>query len=202
HYHSIHGAYTESRHVFINNGLEKKLAEQKEKIFLLEVGFGTGLNAILTALESEKSKTKIYYVALEPYPLPEKIISSLQFQTSEPLKRAEEWFPLLHAKASIGDIIQLHPKFEIMIAQETLEEFPMLFQWDLVYFDAFGPQVQPEIWSKENFEKIYNGMRENGLLVTYCAKGEVRRILQSVGFAVERLPGPPGKRHMLRATKV
>lgn len=198
-YHSIHGAVQESEHVFIRNGL-LKLSETKTELKILEIGFGTGLNAMLSMKTAALEKMSIYYEGLEAYPPKKEELSELNYQQLGQLKGFEketegiincEW----NVKIKISNFFTLCKK-EIQIENYSKNDF-----FDLIYFDAFGPRTQPEIWSLLNFKKIYNALRHRGIFVTYCAKGQVRRDLISVGFQVEKLPGPPGKREMIRAFK-
>ncbi len=199
-YHSSYGAINESRHVFISAGLKEKLKEKSQSINLLEVGFGTGLNALLTFLESNNSNTIITYTALEPYPLSDSIIKQLNYISLPELIPCAKIFTEFH-DAEFDKIIHLNNLFYFIKFKSRLEDVILKSTFDLVYFDAFAPGVQPEIWSKQNFQKISDSMNENGILVTYCSKGEVRRNLINVGFEVEKLPGPEGKREILRAIK-
>lgn len=194
HYHSIHGAYTESMHVFIQNGLLKKLAEDKYEINILEIGLGTGLNVLLT-IENGK-KRKITYTGLEPYPLEENILQQVYFEKGYSAKVFSE----IH-HSNFNETIGLAENFDFLKSKQRLEDFKPVVKYDLIYFDAFGPRVQPEIWSLENFQKLYLATSPGGILVTYCSKGDVRRTMILAGFIVEKLPGPPGKREMLRAVK-
>ncbi|MCW3070672.1 MAG: SAM-dependent methyltransferase [Bacteroidetes bacterium] len=198
HYHSIHGAIQESRHVFIEAGL-KQAAKNNSAISVFEVGFGTGLNALLTYLESERLGLKINYTSVEAFPLEEAIFNALNYpqETGE----GKQAFELLHSsswevKNSISENFSLL-KLKTSLLDVILEND----QYDLVYFDAFGPLVQPEMWTDEIFSKLYHAMKKGGVLVTYCSKGEVQRAMKRAGFSVEKIPGPPGKREMVRATK-
>ena len=200
HYHSTNGAYTESMHVFINAGLYLKLHASQDKIHILEIGLGTGLNLILTKLHGSKDSRNILYHALEPFPLDTISIEEIKGYDLTGFEIDVKDYELIHY-SPFGKEINLGDKLTFLKIQKTLEEHESATKFDLVYFDAFGPQVQPEIWSEENFLKIFNWMNTGGILVTYCAKGAVRRAMQTAGFTVERIPGPPGKREMLRATK-
>lgn len=196
HYHSIHGALSESMHVFIEAGLQFALASGKKEIHLLEVGFGTGLNALLTLREAGKEKVNIFYTALEPFPLTSEIISNYNISQINEIQPG--WFSLLHAAPpNIWTTIENY--FHFRKITERLEDISFDTTFDLVYFDAFGPRAQPEIWSADNFKKIFAAMNPDGILVTYCSKGEVRRTMQAVGFTVTKLSGPRGKREMVRA---
>jgi tRNA U34 5-methylaminomethyl-2-thiouridine-forming methyltransferase MnmC len=189
-YHSIHGATQESNHVFIQNGLKYLLqSHPKETIRILEVGFGTGLNALLTI--SAKDIT-IEYTALEPYPLTPDIYLSLNFEN-------REMFLKLH-QAVWENPVLISPAFTLVKYQSTLQlaSLPENY-FDLIYYDAFAPKSQPELWELEIFRKIKKLMTKFAVLVTYCAKGQVKRDLKTAGFIVESIPGPPGKREMIRA---
>jgi len=198
HYHSTFGAIQESRHVFIQAGFKHC---QHSDISVLEIGFGTGLNCYLTLLEGLESGKNVWYSAIEKFPLPEEVWKELEFGHHFP-DNNPEWFSLIHQAQWNCDAV-IHPQFILHKIESDLldlgwDELPFV---DLVYFDAFSPEKQPELWSRSVFEMIFDRLNFNGILVTYCAKGDVRRTLQSVGFEVERIPGPPGKREMIRATK-
>ncbi len=200
HYHSVNGAYTESMHVFIGAGLLLKQKSFLPQLNILEIGLGTGLNLMLSKKHNENISGKIVYHALEPFPLSSAIISELKKYDLNPFSIDTTLFSLVH-DAPFDKEIDIGSDFSFTKLNSTLENFLAVIKYDLIYFDAFGPQVQPEVWSEENFRKLFQTMNPSGILVTYCAKGSVRRTLQSVGFTVERIPGPPGKREMLRATK-
>jgi tRNA U34 5-methylaminomethyl-2-thiouridine-forming methyltransferase MnmC len=197
-YHSLHGAIIESEYVFIKMGLEI-VADKKDEIHIFEVGFGTGLNALLTFFYSQSSGKKIVYHTLEPFPIPARIYENLnyiQLLGREDLKAA---FLKMHQCES-GKAIELSDNFSFVRYESTLENFsnPAL-NIDLVYYDAFAPSKQPEVWSKENLTKIKDSMVSSGVLVTYCASGQFKRDLKEIGFVVEVLQGPPGKKEMTRA---
>jgi tRNA U34 5-methylaminomethyl-2-thiouridine-forming methyltransferase MnmC len=193
-YHSRHGAVTESLHVFIENGLNQ--FANNSDVNILEVGFGTGTNCMLTI--SEALNRKVYYRALEPKPLTP-IEWSRVIELGLPLIDNK----FLKAIVSCTSHTKLSESFDLEIIKSTLQEAALEpNSIDLIYYDAFGPRAQPEMWTVDCFQKLYNCMKTGGILVTYCAKGQVRRDLKSCGFEMERLPGPPGKREMLRATKV
>lgn len=199
HYHSVKGARTESQHIFIEMGLR---ASRVPSPNVLEVGFGTGLNALLTLEEAERRKRFICYTALELYPLSWEEVAPLHY-SDKPL------FRTLH-EAPWNKVVQLTSHFTLCKLQADLTTLPNLhFPFstfgsqliDVVYFDAFAPEKQPEMWSEDIFRFLCDRMSSEGILTTYCAKGVVRRMMQSVGFRVERLPGPPGgKREILRCT--
>lgn len=196
HYHSVNGAVQESRHVFIEAGF-KQLARPQLRI--LEIGFGTGLNAFLTLLEAAACGKRVTYYTVERYPLEEDVIRSLNYATVAGRGHAA-WFEALH-EASWNRPVAVTPFFTLhkMEADSNVCAFPP--DIDLVYFDAFAPDKQPEMWNPEVFGSLFGNTVPGGLLTTYCAKGAVRRMLQGAGYEVERMPGPPGKREMLRGRK-
>ncbi len=187
-YHSTHGAVQESMHVFIENGLK---ACDKDLIRILEVGLGTGLNAALTLQHATK---KIHYCALEPYPLSKEILNELA------ASRMGQFEMKFH-DSNAEEVISLREDFSFVRMEMGLEEFQSAEKFDVIYYDAFGPRVEPGLWTPERMQQCFDLLNEGGIFVTYCAKGEVRRNLQAAGFVVERLPGPPGKREMLRGVK-
>jgi tRNA U34 5-methylaminomethyl-2-thiouridine-forming methyltransferase MnmC len=200
HYHSTHGAIQESMHVYIDAGLRHCT---KADINLLEVGFGTGLNAFLTLLEAEKSEKQIRYTTLELYPIPEASIAQLNFSDMVDSSRRDS-FIKLHT-AQWEEWVQISPFFWLKKRKMDLRDLLLSAQeeqQDLIYFDAFAPEKQPEMWGQEIFDVLFSLSSDHALLTTYCAKGVVRRMLQSAGYIVERLPGPSGKREILRAKKM
>ena len=200
HYHSVHGALQESQHVFIKHGLEHIL-EQKRDVKILEIGFGTGLNAILTLPFALAQKAFVQYDTLEKYPLTMDVVEQLHFEQFILNPELLDHFKKMHA-APWNEPIDLSPYFTLQKIHETLEEFsPPEAYYDVVYFDAFAPEKQPELWTEEVFAKLYNATRPGGILVTYCAKGAFKRNLKAAGFIVEALPGPPGKREMTRGIR-
>lgn len=192
-YHSIHGSIAESMHVFIKNGLHY---HPKQNVNILEIGFGTGLNTLLTLTHSKKKK--IQYTTLEPYPISEKIYNNLNY--SKLINSDENTFLTLH-NSDWGKNVKITKKFTLYKSKRRIQDLYSEKKYDIIYFDAFAPEKQEEMWKKELFEKCYKILNEGGYLVTYCAKGIVKRTLKSVGFKVERLEGPPGKREMIRANK-
>lgn len=200
HYHSINGAKQESDHIFIKAGLLHSL---KDDIKILEIGFGTGLNAYLSLCVTQHTNKRIDYTSLELYPLPMEIVGQLNYVESDK-PEIKEYFIQLHA--CDWDIKnEITPHFYLTKIQTDFSKLDFSFlsdiTFDIVYFDAFAPEKQPEMWSQEIFDTLYTLTSEDGILTTYCAKGVVRRMLLQAGYNVERLPGPPGKREMLRATK-
>jgi tRNA U34 5-methylaminomethyl-2-thiouridine-forming methyltransferase MnmC len=194
-YHSTSGAITESNHVFIDSGLR---TVHKEKCAVFEMGFGTGLNALLTFLEAQKLGVSIEYTTVELYPLPEEILFALNLNFSG--LTHSDIFHLLH-QPLWNQRFEISPNFFLTKIRGNLLNAPFGKGYDLVYFDAFSPAIQPELWTEDVFAKLYNSMNPQGILNTYCAKGAVRRAMQHAGFIVERLAGPPPKREMIRATK-
>lgn len=195
-YHSLNGAYTESMHVFIKNGYHFC---RTTPLSVLEIGFGTGLNAILTFIENKKEKREITYHSIEKYPLQTKIIKKLNYNTIFN-KETYRQFIRLH-QLDWNKEHKLTQKFTLKKIEEDLSCYTPDHLYDLIFFDAFGPDKQPAMWTNNIFSKIYNCMNKNGIIVTYSAKGSVRRMIQEMGFVTERIPGPPGKREMLRGKK-
>ena len=200
HYHSIHGAVQESEHIFIKSGLWADNLQSLDTISVLEVGFGTGLNALLTCFSTTKTQ-KICYTAIEPYPLSNNELQQLNYGNILPYPQADTVFSLLHS-AEWEKQVPITEHFSL--CKHKISALEMSFPqntFHLVYFDAFSPESQPELWTSTLFEKIYNSMKINSILVTYSAKGTVKRALQEVGFCTEKLPGPVGKREILRGKK-
>ena len=190
-YHSIHGSIAEAIHVFIRNGLQY---HHKLNINILEVGFGTGLNALLTLLNLNQKR--VNYTSLEPFPISDKIYNKLNFH--ELLKSDKETFIKLH-NSDWEENVSFTKNFNLYKVRKKIQYFNSSEKFDIIYFDAFAPEKQSEIWSKEVLSKCYHLLKPEGFLVTYCAKGAVKRTLKQVGFFVESLDGPPGKREMIRA---
>jgi len=201
-YHSIHGAINEAKHVFLKHGLEFFITSEENKahpIAILEIGFGTGLNAFLTSLFAKENGLSINYTGAEAYPVEPSEIQHLNY--SELMKAPAEMFALLHESSwEVANVIS--EDFILTKRKQFFSEIKDKEAFHIIYFDAFGARVQPELWTEEIFRAMFNALLSNGVLVTYSAKGSVRRAMQAVGFTVERLPGPPGKREMLRAIKV
>lgn len=198
HYHSVFGALAESLHVFIGAGLERVMPG-KAQADILEVGFGTGLNAILTLARAAENNCSVFYTAIEKHPLSPGIVRQLNYPEMKGLTGYRAQFDRLH-EAPWDTRVEISESFCFEKRLLDLHDFhPVPDSYDLVYFDAFGPDVQPEMWTTIIFERLYRSMRSGGALVTYSTKGEVKRNLKSVGFMIGKLPGPPGKREMLRA---
>lgn len=197
-YHSIHGALQESLHVFIQQGLEHKLQQRLPELSMLEVGFGTGLNAWLTAQQIADRDVLVNYISLESFPLGHAIWSKLNY-ASDP--RGLRLFEKVHS-ATWDEPVLVTPNFSLHKIKSTLQQAILASaKFDLIYFDAFAPEKQPEMWTLPSLEKVVEAMKPDAVLVTYCAKGQVKRDLRSLGLVVETLPGPPGKREMIRAIK-
>lgn len=198
HYHSVKGALTESEHIFINMGLKHSSAKEPN---ILEIGFGTGLNAFLTSLEAKKENRNIRYTTIEKYPLEMDIIKHLDYpELIAPTEK--EMFYSIHT-AEWNTPQKISENFIIEKIKGDFTNFKFRKGYDIIYFDAFAPEKQPEMWSQEFFNNLYDVLNNNGILTTYCAKGSVRRMLKEAGFSVERLAGPPGgKREILRGTKL
>ncbi|MDR2584619.1 MAG: tRNA (5-methylaminomethyl-2-thiouridine)(34)-methyltransferase MnmD [Prevotellaceae bacterium] len=198
-FHSLFGAVQESMHIFINEGWREVSSHGKSEIALLEIGMGTGLNVLLTCLESEKDGKSVRYDAVEPYPITQEEVSQLNYPSFFPEPQVSLLFTKIHS-CNWGVPQQITPSFRLTKHRcSALEiDFPPS-SFDLVYFDAFSPKVQPDLWGSEMFSLISKTLKPNGILVTYCCKGEVKRILRSLGFEVKKLAGPPGKREVLRA---
>lgn len=196
-YHSKHGAIQEAYHVFIKHGLSHF---SDSKIAILEIGLGTGLNAFITLLEAKKLNISVHYTGVEAYPVSNAEVQQLNYVSE------------LKAEANADDFLSMHQgewEKDIKITRDFIlqkqkKDFSRIDnnnRYDLIYFDAFGARVQPELWTEAIFFKMYRALKKDGILTTYAAKGSVRRAMRAVGFTVERLPGPPGKREMLRARK-
>ena len=193
-YHSRHGAVQESRHVFIQAGLQP-LLKQYNTLRVFEMGFGTGLNALLTLEQAIAHDQVIYYQAVEKYPLNGEEIKQLDYKQILP----DEYFTTLH-QCNCNEPVAIHPFFTLYKSCISLQEFKAESPFHLIYYDAFAPAAQPELWTQQIFEQLYAMLKDGGVLVTYCSKGDVRRNMLAAGFKVEKLAGSPG-REMLRATK-
>lgn len=193
-YHSVHGAVAESRHVFLGAGFR---AIKKPHVDVLELGLGTGLNMLLTWIEAERLGVRVNYDAIEPLPLDPDILSDLDHCSSlSATERSKAFMGMMQAPFNARSS---QPGFHFRMLRD--DSVLTSSAYDVVYFDAFAPAHQPELWTIPVFERMHTLLRPTGVLVTYCAKGAVRRSMQQAGFLVERLPGPPGKKEMLRAVK-
>ena len=196
-YHSKHGAIQEAKHVFIKNGLS---LFENEPVSILEIGFGTGLNAFITFLEAMQSEQKIEYVGIEAYPVDTDEVLAMNYVKELEADQFFNVFQQMH-EHDWNKKFELSSDFTLTKRKQFFNEIEDQNAFDLIYFDAFGYRVQPELWSTEIFQKMYNSLKPNGILVTYAARGVVKRSMISVGFEVEKLAGPPGKREMFRARK-
>ncbi|MGO4770352.1 tRNA (5-methylaminomethyl-2-thiouridine)(34)-methyltransferase MnmD [Flavobacterium sp. W22_SRS_FK3] len=196
-YHSKHGAIQEAKHVFIENGLS--LFEDRS-INILEIGFGTGLNAFITFLDSNQKKQIINYTGVEAYPVNIVEVAAMNYVSELEADQFDAIFQTMH-ECEWNLKTEISSTFSLTKRKQFFDEIDDFETFDLIYFDAFGYRVQPELWSTAIFEKMYNSLKPNGVLVTYAARGVVKRSMIEVGFTVEKLPGPPGKREMFRAVK-
>jgi len=195
HYHSTKGAIQESLHIYINSGLRFC---NKQTINILEIGFGTGLNALLTYYESEIQKKNIFYYAIELFPVDNELVRKLNYAVL--LNKSNNIFYKIH-DSEWNMPIMISEHFSLFKENADILSAKINSKFDIVYFDAFAPDKQAEVWNISILKNIYNAMNINGILVTYSVKGDVKRALKRVGFNIELLPGPVGKRHILRAIK-
>lgn len=196
-YHSKHGAIQEAKHVFIKNGFDKF---DQEEISILEIGFGTGLNAFITFLEAKDSSKTVYYSGAEAYPVDFSEVTQMNYVTELQATDFESEFQKMHT-SDWNVNVKISDNFFLTKRKMFFAEIADVEAFDLIYFDAFGYRVQPELWSTEIFQKMYNALKPGGKLVTYAARGVVKRSMIEVGFSVEKLAGPPGKREMFLASK-
>lgn len=200
-YHSHHGALQESQHVFIQEGIAHwRNQYQLSHISVLEVGFGTGLNALLALIWSNLHQVTIDYVTLEPYPIPANFVDKLNYCQVLMEEKLMGTFKQMHHQPW-QDTVKISTNFLLTKHRVRLEEFQPTRNPEVVFFDAFAPNKQAEIWSITNLEKLYHSLEFNGILVTYCAQGQFKRNLKQAGFEVNTLAGPPGKKEMVRAQK-
>lgn len=197
-YHSSHGAIQEAYHVFIRSGLD--LFENKSTVSILEIGFGTGLNTFITLLEAGKRELAIQYDGVEAYPLSSEEITGMNYVNQLGVPEKKSIFEKIHL-VPWNEEHEIAEYFILRKRQHFFHEIADEGRFDLIYFDAFGARVQPELWTEEIFLKMFKALKNKGVLVTYASKSSVRRAMLAVGFRVEKLPGPPGKREMLRAFK-
>ena len=197
-YHSRNGAIEEAEYVYLKQGFEAA-ASNKHSLNLLEIGFGTGLNTILTFQKSNQLAVNCHYVSLETNPLPFALIQQLNYPSFLQPDSITAFNQIHQCAWNLDNVI--NPNFTLHKAEQSIHTFSTNLLFDVIYFDAFGPDKQPDMWTPAVFEKMYQLTSHQGILVTYSAKGEVKRTLKAVGYEVERLPGPPRKRHMLRAFK-
>lgn len=201
-YHSFHGALKESIHVFMLYGLDSWLMENpnRKPLRIFEVGFGTGLNAWLTLIWAEQNQVPVLYHTIEPFPISEEIYSQLNYgDLDDGFFHYKPYLTRLHKKEwNDGSVISEY--FNMKKDKTTLEEVT-LYPSDVVFFDAFAPSKQPELWEKPLLQKVYDSMNPGGIFTTYCAQGKLKRDLSDIGMEVETLPGPPGKKEMTRGWK-
>ena len=197
-YHSKFGAIQEAKHVFIKNGLD--LFEDGSGISILEIGFGTGLNALITLLEAEKRNLKINYVGVEAYPIPFDEISQLNYVTQLESLEKQVDFEKMHA-SNWEEEIAINSNFTLTKRKQSFEEISDENTFDLIYFDAFGFTVQPDLWNEAIFEIMFKSLKNRGILTTYACRTSIKKAMQHAGFQTLKLPGAPGKREMLRALK-
>jgi tRNA U34 5-methylaminomethyl-2-thiouridine-forming methyltransferase MnmC len=198
-YHSKYGAIQETQHVFINAALRYKALLQSE-LHILEIGFGTGLNAYMSLLEGQRRNLKIHYTTIEAYPISYQQATELNYSALLNSPTYHDQFLQMHA-SDWAIPVEITEGFVFEKHQIKFQNLPFLNQFDIIYFDAFAPNAQPELWEADLLTTMYNSMKKEGVMVTYCAKGVVKRTLKAVGFIVESLKGPPGKREMTRAIK-
>lgn len=199
-YHSFHGAVQESRHVFIKHGLDFYYQNNKSKaINTLEVGLGTGLNALLSA-EWALQNVKVNMTSLEAFPVELSLAKQLNYHTYIDVKEGKTWFDRIHA-CEWEEKCAIHEDFDLLKNKMKVEEAKLMSDFDVVFFDAFAPNKQSELWEMQVLEKMYDALTSSGVFVTYCAKGQMKRDLAGLGFEVETLAGPPGKKEMVRGIK-
>ena len=196
-YHSTHGAIQEAKHVFIKNGLD--LFQNQDAISILEIGFGTGLNAFITFLETI-NKEKVNYVGVEAYPISQEEIAQMNYVSELDSEMYQEIFDKMHS-CDWEKQETISENFLLTKRKQFFQDIEDKNQFDLIYFDAFGFPLQPELWSEVIFKKMYDALLPKGTLVTYACRSSIKNAMLSVGFSIEKLPGAPGKREMLRATK-
>ncbi|MFH1296553.1 MAG: tRNA (5-methylaminomethyl-2-thiouridine)(34)-methyltransferase MnmD [Bacteroidota bacterium] len=200
HYHSTFGAVQESTHVFIDQGL-LVVDNNVDPVAVFEVGFGTGLNALLTLFTAKRQRREVRYTAIELYPLENKVWETLNYPSFLQKPETQELYKKIH-EVPWESSHQVSQHFLLTKHKADLRSFILPDSaFDVIYFDAFSPAVQPDLWTKQIFENIYGMLHPGGILVTYSSKGEVKRNLRDAGFSIEKLPGPPGKREILRAKK-
>jgi len=198
-YHSTNGAFQEAMHVFIQNGIRTRISNDEITVF--EMGFGTGLNALLTLVEAVNSNRTINYIGIEAYPVESELIKEINYEKLVD-EQFTEYFSMMHSLSWEQKHI-LHPNFTFQKIHLKIQDYqPLNSSVDLIFFDAFGPKVQKEVWTIDVLKKMHDMLKPNGILVSYCAMGQMKRDLKSLGFKVEGLPGPPGKREMTRAVKL
>lgn len=200
HYHSTHGAVQESEHIYLGLALRERMSSWREgdaPLRLFEVGFGTGLNALLSWREAEERHIPLQYYSIEKFPITPEIYEALHYEGLGEEREVKDQLLRLHT-APWDEAVELSPFFTLHKLRGDLTTCIFPSELSVIYYDAFSPESQPELWAEELFQRLGQVARSGAILSTYCAKGEVRRRLQRSGFLVERLPGPPGKREVLR----
>lgn len=201
-YHSVHGAIQESRHIFIEAGLNARGGTKgRDVLHIFEMGFGTGLNALLTFIESEKLNQRVHYETIDIVPLTADEVQMLNYCRILERDDLQKIFERLH-DCEWGKEIAVSSHFIFKKSKADLVSFQLRGSFDMIFFDAFDPNMQPQLWTEDIFRKVIGILRPGGILTTYSSKGTVRRALQSAGFKVEKIPGPPGKREIVRAIKI
>ncbi len=197
HYHSVNGAIAEAKHVYIDAAFNK---HENENLSILEIGFGTGLNSLLTLIEAEGLNKNVFYQGVEAFPISIDELSKLNYIEELEAEDYSDIYLKMHSSTWETEV-SITDNFILLKQNKSFKDIDDINKFDLIYFDAFGPDVQPELWTEDIFDKMYKSLKFGGILVTYSSKGIVKRALRSVGFDLKRLEGPKGKRHMLRATK-
>lgn len=196
-YHSKHGAIQEAQHVFIKNGLSLC---KGQSVSVLEIGFGTGLNAFITFLESIKNNQNIEYVGVEGFPISTDEVVQMNYVNQLNASQFEAEFKTMHI-SDWEENVTISETFRLTKRKQLFNDINDKNQFDIIYFDAFGYRVQPELWSVEIFTKMFEALKEGGILVTYACRGPIKNAMKEAGFKIEKLAGPPGKREMLRGWK-
>ena len=196
-YHSKHGAIQEAQHVFIKNGLSLC---KGQSVSVLEIGFGTGLNAFITFLESQKNNQDINYVGVEGFPIPPEEVAQMNYVKQLNANQFESEFKMMHT-SDWDENVTISDTFRLTKRKQLFNDINDKNQFDIIYFDAFGYRVQPELWSVEIFTRMFDALKEGGILVTYACRGPIKNAMKEAGFKIEKLAGPPGKREMLRGWK-
>ena len=196
-YHSKHGAIQEAQHVFIKNGLSLC---KGQSVSVLEIGFGTGLNAFITFLESQKNNQNINYVGVEGFPISPEEVLQMNYVDQLNANQFESEFKIMHT-SDWEENVTISDTFRLTKRKQLFNDINDKNQFDIIYFDAFGYRVQPELWSVEIFTRMFDALKEGGILVTYACRGPIKNAMKEAGFKIEKLAGPPGKREMLRGRK-
>lgn len=196
-YHSKHGAIQEAQHVFIKNGLSLC---KGQSVSVLEIGFGTGLNAFITFLESQKTNQNIAYVGIEGFPISADEVLQMNYVNQLNANQFESEFKTMHTSDWEKNVTISHA-FRLTKRKQLFNDINDKNQFNIIYFDAFGYRVQPELWSLGIFTKMFEALKEGGILVTYACRGPIKNAMKEAGFKIEKLAGPPGKREMLRGWK-